>query len=117
MSKIFKSIFLLIVSLLISGCGDKIVKMNEYKDIKYSYQPHSNYGFENKTYEDILDDNKTNKKIKFLSEKVEKKIEKTINNISTNQSNSNIMNTRQQAIKTEKKNHLFYDRFDSLRLQ
>ncbi len=105
------------IAFAFTGCGDKIVKMNEYKDISYSYHPHASYGLESSVYEMILDDSTITKKKERLAEKLNKDLDTSLNEIISNKGNSNIMTSTQNEKRIPKRsNGIFNDRFDALRL-
>ncbi len=106
-----------LLAILFSGCGDKIVKMNEYKDIKYSYHPHSSYELESKTYKELRNDSQIEKKIDRYALRLDKKIDENLNDILNNHDNSNIMNgNNMTGNRNSNRNNLFNDRFDNLKI-
>lgn len=114
-----KIIYPLILStFLFSGCGDKIVKMNDYSDIKYSYHPTSSYELESKTYKELSSDSNIESKMKRNAKKIDTKTNEFLNDIINNQDNSNIMqNQSNNRINSRpNKDNLFKDRFDNLQL-
>ena len=103
--------------LLLIGCGGKIVKMNEYKDINYSYHPHTNSDLEKTTYEMILDDSSIARKKEKLSGKLDENLNDELNDIIANKGNSNIMITDNRLQnKPQRNGGIFKDRFENLRL-
>ena len=95
-----KRFYLLIVLIfLFTGCGDKIVKMNDYSEINYSYHPHANSKLEEVAYESVLDDKSiSNKKIR-LAKKLDENLNSELDEIISNKSNSNIMSGEQRIQK------------------
>jgi len=114
-----KVIVFLMFSILLTGCGDKIVRMNEYKDIKYSYHPKTSEHLEEETIDLIEDDSKIKNKITKSAEFLGKRINDALNEIEDLQKNNTYQNnTNSQGTRTiqNSSNKIYKDRFDSLRL-
>ncbi len=88
MSSCLKLVTLIFAIGFLSGCGDKVVRMNDYKDIDYSYHPHANSDLENSTYEMILDDVSTIKKKEKLALKLDDNLDSELNVFNNNKSYS-----------------------------
>lgn len=114
-----KTLFLSLgIFFTLTGCGDKIIKMNEYKDINYSYHPRASTTLESDTYELLQEDKEIQKKMERYSKRLDNRLNETLNDISTNQNNSNIMISGNSELQRKApENQLFQDRFDKLRLR
>lgn len=113
-----KTIIVTIVILFFTGCGDKIVKLNDYKDISYSYLPHADTKLEENTNDLISDDEKISQYIEDSAKDLNKNIVNTLTRIENNQNNENLMEkTSENTYKPTSPNKLFHDRFDRLRLR
>lgn len=104
---------------ILTGCGDKIVKMNEHKDINYSYHPRASTALESSTYEMLQKDKQIQKKMERFATRFDNNLGDTLNDITTNQNNSNIMTSghNMETQRNTPSNRLFGDRFDKLRLR
>ena len=114
-----KFILFLMFSVLLTGCGDKIVKMNEYKNIQYSYHAKTSEHLEEEAMDLIEDDSKIKNRIVKSADILGKKINDSLNQIedlqkdTTYRNNTNNQDARPNQINS---NRIYKDRFDSLRL-
>lgn len=109
--------FLVCIVLFFSGCGDKLIKMNNFENITYSYHPHANSQLEEETEELISDDKKINSLIEKSNEELKSQITFSLDSIYSNQNNQNIMESpKKNYHNASSPNKLFKDRFDELRI-
>lgn len=108
--KIFRINLILIVGLLFSGCGDKLIEVNTFGDLNYAYMGHSENKDDPRIIEEVRNDSAIISMQKESLSTLDEKINRKLSTMLKNKDNSLL-----EPEKIRKTNTIYNDdRFNNL---